>query len=191
MLVNSVVATPFANYVRAQAMILGHGICGICVDSINMLSNANIHSHALLAHMLTAQIIGGPDDLTLYEICLNPGPITLKDIYSQVKRVRVNLDKSTKSPIFQATGTVRFHVVIGRNTIKNPLTEDMIRNFVAQKNLSNSFLIPSVLPFLTVDPIKYEIEDVGNGFSEVTFDNLSEEDVQEILREVGESLVGK
>lgn len=177
MLVNSLVAAPFANLIRVAALAEGQGICGLLTPSIKAIPHTSIPSHQLLAYLLKVNITSVPPDLTIHKIVLNAGGISLKKIFKNLKGVKFIETKEMLEPLFQATGLVEFSLITGRSSINRPLTEHLVYKFVENSKVELK-LIPTALPFLSKEPITFEITDNGDGRSMITFNGLSETEVR-------------
>lgn len=178
MRVNSLIATPVANLIRIAALAEGQGICGLLTPSIKAIPNLSVPSHQLLAHLLKVNITSVPSSLTIHNVTLNTGAITLKKIFKTLRGVKFAETKEISEPLFQATGSVKFSLITGKSLIDKPLTEHLVCEFVEASVVDGLMLISTALPFLAKEPITFEITDASDGTSDITFNRISEVDAQ-------------
>lgn len=184
MRINTVFAKPFANLIRVAKMSEGMGICGIGVNSINMVDKLNTHSHLLLAHLIAVELTKVPDNLAMHTVQLNKGPVTMDMIFKCLNGVTYKSSALTAKNMYVASGIVTFEIITGQSGISNPLSKDAVELFAKDMLPTNQKLIGVPLPFMSkIAPI-YTIEDLYDGYSEVTFKDLNDDEIARVFKEI-------
>ena len=177
MIVDQYVANQMANLARVWFSVNRAGVCGLIAKSSYHLDEANVRTHALLAQLVELEFSKHPNNILIHRISVSEGSYKMSSVVSQLHS-SVSCEFKDKD-LFLATGVTSFHVITGRHSSKSPLTGEAIEAAVKMGNLMLNDLIPVTLPFVTKKYAPYELNDIGDGKTEIIFPSITSDRMDE------------
>jgi len=178
------IATPLANALRAVALTNNSGILGIIGDSSVQVGGAETSPQKLLSYLREVTILDAIQGIHIIDIVVKQGSYSRQTI---VEQLGVTVDNVASETIGIATSDFSIKVIIGQHTSFSPITRDKVIAKVQSSGYSvdKAVLIP--FPILANKTIRFDAKDLGNGFTEICFYGAEEIDLINLVREILDS----
>jgi len=165
------IATPIANALRAIALTNNSGILGIIGDSSVQIGGAEVSPHKLLSFLREITIIDFIQGISIVDVHVKKGAYSRQTITSQLGITVENVDSTA---IGIATSDFSIKVILGQHTSFSPITRDKVVAEVGKAGYSvdKAVLIP--FPILSNKTVRFNTKDLGDGFTEIRFDEVEE-----------------
>jgi len=175
------IATPVANALRAIALTNNSGIIGIIGDSSVQIGGAEISPQKLLSFLREVTIPDSIQGIRIVDVAVKQGSYSRQTITSQLG---VTVDCANSEPIGIATSDFSIKVIIGQHTSLSPITRDMVIAKVQAAGfcVDKAVLIP--FPILSNNTVRFSSKDLGDGFTEIRFDGVEETALINLAKEI-------
>jgi len=175
------IATPIANALRAVALTNNSGVLGIIADSSVQIGGAETSPQKLLSYLREVTITDSLPGIHIIPITISQGTYSRQTITS---KLGVTVESVDSESIGIATSDFSIKVIIGQHTSFSPITRDRVVTEVQKAGYSvdKAVLIP--FPILSNKVVKFTTKDMGDGFSEIRFEGVDENDLLDLFEKI-------
>jgi len=178
------IATPIANALRAIALTNISGIIGIIGTSSVQIEGAETSPQKLLSFLREVTIVDSIQGIHIVDVSVKQGSYSRQTITDQLG---VTVDNVISEVIGIATSDFSIKVIIGQHTSSTPITRDKVVAKVQSAGFSidKAVLIP--FPILSNKTVRFSTKDLGDGFTEIRFDGVEEATLVNIVKGILDS----
>jgi hypothetical protein len=174
-------AYPLANAIKCALEVTKTGVVALSSGSLVAIPGLNLSPHELMGYLINLSF--KPVHTLQHKfISLSPADKTLGDIVKKIGLECISPETvDVKSPILVVTETVQLNIVIGSYTYKAPIDAEYVEEYAIKNGLPVDTLILSEFPLHQENIFTFKVDDIGGNKSRISFTNVPESAVREVL----------